>query len=1203
MRNYDPLLHAACVVEEVDIAVDLNHRIFNVRGSVLIIVGTVPASLILVPVFPNVSLNLTIYKSEIKFNINAVAILVNNGHIALSGNQSLGNKVVPFVIDHEPAGADFTEQEVTICFGNIVIYDTGVVAVCSITFNALEFTVNQRVGVTGSGNGSTPINNGITTCAEGTAGITVSSTGNILVIHGYRSMDVTAVPIIVVSGACSSCNHICVLCPSFGITEYALTGEGRSRVIGIGQQTVLNIGNDGNSPELLHVAELLSSICLFTGQGTVGIHVTGLQLPYTNGNRSQNCLALGYNSTGTSDHDGCHILIGIHSVGSLEACCQLHMIQLPGAQAIQVDSNSHALGGIDIGSNKVKIVERTMENAIQSGIMRHQLHGCCIRTGVNSDLANNGGIVAHIIANRELHGVLAISQLHINDCDLTISKGKVNRNTVDVCLGRRSVQTGHIGLNNVCYRSGERQYVGLGGLTVQLGSIIGELICINNAGELRSISVVHCLRVVNGDVIHIESEITDDIAVIGSIITISRAVSVGDIELHNGTGSKLNSSILRCVNGEVVPTGLLEAGYHTGTAGGIIHILTGNSCPRIGGSICIQGTAGDSPTSPETHSLLRNVDPHTNASSVFEDHFLGRTKQRGLHVTGLGRIGVIDPCLHSISTAMYLTVFSSNDIFATLRPYIVILCSFRLAKLQAAGSAILEVEDNLRALTQLDLCNSRNLCIVNQSSLDGRGRSSYTLGGSSKRKAIQATDRRLGDLKDNVIGLQNHFIQANGSGHTELNALIIRNRHRGAVEHKLIGNDNVDRGFAHNLAIYCHLNNSSTGLCTCSKHAVYHSTHGSILHLPSGILGNQSSGTCRANAGSGYLYLRTGSHVYILSLQRSTIERIGGSSQRSDDQTGRNRTLRTIRRTVHDGYVVRTFLTSSKGSRSTAIQVDCGYTALLQHDLCQLVHGTTARERLLTTIQRHKNYLTICGYTNAGTGVTIRIVGTGCICSHILTIPYQHLRTGSGLVNVTLILTGVLGIIDDGSAILQNSKELCIRGGFANLNTIQIRNTGGLTGSHIIEGSVDACNDLVILANELLVRRIRVQLICISNLSRQLLHTELLVNILILVGGLYNNIITSNVGGCHIIYHLLAVLGIRIVNTLRYTGSNGRGRGRKTIVSLGHKFVVCGHGSHRQQAQQHDRSQNKRQNSNKFLVFHVFSPFRSFWGRDLCKPA
>ena len=131
---------------------------------------------------------------------------------------------------------------------------------------------------------------------------------------------------------------------------------------------------------------------------------------------------------------------------------------------------------------------------------------------------------------------------------------------------------------------------------------------------------------------------------------------------------------------------------------------------------------------------------------------------------------------------------------------------------------------------------------------------------------------------------------------------------------------------------------------------------------------------------------------------------------------------------------------------------------------------------------------------------------------------------------------------------------------------------------HIVERRVDTCYNIVVFADEL--RRCRIAVICIcgSDLIGQLGHSKNLVSVLIFIRRLHNNIVSGNIRDGHIIDHLVAVLGIGVVDILFYAGRKGGLGVLEHIVCIRRiVFVViadCRKNRHRHDADKHHYAKN-----------------------------
>ena len=186
------------------------------------------------------------------------------------------------------------------------------------------------------------------------------------------------------------------------------------------------------------------------------------------------------------------------------------------------------------------------------------------------------------------------------------------------------------------------------------------------------------------------------------------------------------------------------------------------------------------------------------------------------------------------------------------------------------------------------------------------------------------------------------------------------------------------------------------------------------------------------------------------------------------------------------------------------------------------------------------------------------IVITGGTGSNIFAVTNEPLGTGSGLPDGAFavfidVVTKVFCIVDNGSlSVLQDSKEVIIATR-TERHAVNESDANRLTGGHVVKGRVYARNNIIVLADEVLIVRVGVLLIGICDLTSQLVHTHNAVFMLLQIRGLHHHVVAGNVRSGHIVDHLLAVLGIGIVDVLLYAGSQRGFSVLEHIVSLGHK--------------------------------------------------
>ena len=255
-------------------------------------------------------------------------------------------------------------------------------------------------------------------------------------------------------------------------------------------------------------------------------------------------------------------------------------------------------------------------------------------------------------------------------------------------------------------------------------------------------------------------------------------------------------------------------------------------------------------------------------------------------------------------------------------------------------------------------------------------------------------------------------------------------------------------------------------------------------------------------------------------------------------QRGTNGTLITIRRTVHDRERIAAFLLRYEGSGTATVQIDCGHTACVQHDLCQFFSTAAGGEGFLTTVQHHQDNLALSGDTHTGAGMTAVIIV--CCAGHDgLSILDQINAAADSLLDLVSIGCVIAGAADHGGSILQNRKEV-FRGDTVIFDTLHDQSTAGGTGGHVVKVCIDTDDRIVVFHIVRRVGRIGVALLGRSHLVGYAGHGPALARIVGMIIGVDAHIIAGNISGRNVVNDLLVVLGQRIVDRLRHAGSDRR---------------------------------------------------------------
>ena len=1035
---------------------------------------------------------------------------------------------------------------------------------------ALQHAVNKVVGMAGCGNRGAPINDGVADLAVGTVGVTSLGAGGSLVIDCGCGMDMPTVPGCLISHTFFGLYHELLDSPSLGIAVNLFTSKGLGSAVGQGYSTLLDADFHGDPPVLVLALKPCVGVFVTFFKNTSAANLASniVQLPNADRDGNQSLLTGQLGLTGLSDGQMQDLIGSIIGISSRKALGHFHVIQFPLVHAVEVQSSSYSLNIGDVSCNNIHIIERTEENTIQRFIVRNDLHTGLLTRG-NIHLANNGGIIALLIADGELDGMLACGEnsaaIH---SDRIVAESAGNFVAVHIGLGSRCIDTGGIGLFGILsHHRGEVNRIVGNGSTICQGSGIGHAVSrIVHAREDWSFTIFHNGGIVHSDIINVDSEVAVDVRILLGIVAVRCAVTVRDVKLHAVIAITPHStSVLAEIAGQVVPAGLVEGINDTGAASSIIYGIAGDGIAgNIYGSILVdRGNGVQYPAGPKANILVRNVNPHTNALCANQRAvtFLTlhrRTEQCGHHISGFLRIGVVNIDPQRIVTVVNLTIFRISNKSVAVGQVVIIT---DVSGLKTIGRAVLKVEEDLGPLAKSQGCFGSQVGINKLSSNGGTGHTGCLL---ACRKA-QATDRTSSLIRQSeheIGGIGHDFIQSVGCNHFQCGSLAVGNRNGLVAELDGIRNDHMDGGFTNYIALIDQLHHGIAGSAVGSKHAIFNGSQSAVCQLPGDRLRDFSRGACGADAHGRNVDSGAGCYIAVFRSQNRRRKYIGGNCSGSNNQSCGNGTLGTVRRPVNNRHGVGSSLTCRIGGGAAAVQVDGSNAASLQHNLRQLMHTAAAGERLLTTIQNHRDNLAVSGDTYAGTGVPVGIVGTGCAGSYILPITDKPLGASHSLPDGTLtvfvhIISNVLGIVNDCClAILQDSKEVIIAIGTEG-HAINVSNAHGLAGCHVVEGRVDTGNNIVVFADILSVIRITVLLIGVRDLVGQLLHAQHTVFVLVQVRGLDNHIVTGDVRGGYIVNHLLAVLGIGVADVLCHTGRNRGSSARKNIMGFGHESIVC----------------------------------------------
>ena len=1142
---------------------------------------------------------------EVTANQHAIleqVVVTVNGIRTVNGSVGLGAEVVLITLLSLPAGNEVTgdhEVEVAAC-----LHDT--VGVQSLAASADELVADDLVGVAGSGNGGTEVCDGLTGLAVGTAGVAVLGTGGSLVLncHGDRhvgsacgvvlmSLDtvvVTAVPIgvprlvtdVVHTGGTGGGVRVTA---QLGIDLNGGACEGSGGAVSEGNDTAVDLHVDIHGQDL--VALLVVGIHPDLTDVTGDSH-DGIQLPGTDRDGNQSGLAGQLHVTGLGNGHGSDLLVLNQGVGCGEALGHIHVIQMPSGDVVQV--KGHGDGGhvLDGSCNHVDVVQGAEEDAISIGIMSDDLYGSVVNR-VDHDLADDGGVVAHLIADGKLHDVATINQLHVVQSHLGVTApnqliGVVH--VVDVDLTGSGVDTGVVGLGHVLsHGSGEADGVGGNGLTVQGETLVHTGSQEHHVAELRRLAVINCRGVVDGDVINVEGVITVDVVVLTVNVAVL-AVLLADVELQEGVvGTEAGVLEGADINGDVVPAGLLHSVHEANL--GLLSGADSDAGVTAGGGACV-GTVGvhavQGRIDTQTNSLVGNVDPHTDGLRVGKDLGLAEV-QATQREAGLQGIGEIDLNAHGVLTVADVAVVGVGQEGLAAHADVVVVGSGAAEEAMEIG--VLEVVNDFGALTQSQLTGSGHGLVQNQSGGQDGGGICQLGGNGGEGQTVEGTQSGIGHGQLHVVGLHNDLIGIVVSGHTDLNRLAVRNNVGGRVELDGGRNHDLEVNGTHLNALVVSGHGGDTSGAVGGEHAI---GEGAVDSREGQALGGQGSGCTgginaldgHGNGGTGGDHIIGSGHGHMVELTGSL--RIGHHDDTVDGGTGS-----TVGGDVTERVVRLTLALGQELGGSAAVTVDSPDTAQSQHGLAQLVGGQTNSVGGVTTLGLADNQSTVGLDTDHGTVGCIGTVHTG---SDQLTVLDDEAEVaGHSLPLVAMKSLGAVTKLElDRTVILLGDGQIGLRvavesGGCENLTVPHHEATGSLVV--VCQSSVHTADDVVAQLVTVVVH------LLLHDLSRP-------------IGGIGQILVDGIVGrqnadvgvvGVNLnhVQDLSASTVIVVDNDLRLDRAV-----TKYIVILGDYVVViaglglfigCGQHADRNQREHHDHAQNECNDLSKDSFLHLFLSF------------
>ena len=1004
------------------------------------------------------------------------------------------------------------------------------------TARALEDAVGQDKRMSGCRGFGTEVNNRMAHVAVGSAGVTRFRAGCRFVGKGGDGMGVSAVPRCLVRFSFFGLNHELSNCPCLGVTVNFFSGKGFGLTVCQSDLPLLDADFHSNPPVFITVFKPLVRILISLFENLVAsadLAADVVELPHAHRNGKQRTFTGCAYRPRSFDRQGENLVGSVISIGYRKAVRDDHVIEDPLVHAVEVENGADLLNACDISSNNVHIIERTEENAVKRCVLRNHFDQSAV-TGRDVYLADHGRVITLFVADRELDRVQTGTQ---NDAavhgDNAVFVGTGDLVSVHIRFCRSGVDSGRVGLLHIVGNHRCKVHFIPGDVcTVRQHLRVRHVIRrIRHIRENRRLAVVDRRGIVKGDLIHINREVAGDVRMLLGKIFVRRAVTVGNVELHEVVTVIPDKTLVFAeVTAQIVPARFGKGVDNSGTAGTAVQRVARDR--RFRGNIrAVLVHVGDGeqhPAHPETHILVGNINPradrlHTGIISCIVLTGSG-TVQSGHLIAGFPVVGIIDVDAERVITAVHLAVFPRRDKGAALRKIIVIL---GISGLKAARRSVFKIENDLRALAE---CHP-----------GGRGHSGgkegRTYGGpgnagrfrtGSEFHSVEGSGIHIRKFKEEVRFTCHNLVNAVFCNHRKFHGFSVRNgngfrrKTQGFRNHRM--QSHAADGFS---VIFCRDHNIAG--CRRGQFAVLVCTVDDTVGQPfgnfCGVSGGADADGADGNGGSR-------GQIFVFRRERHVIKGFGCDRGRDDKQTAGDAALRTVGRFVDDDKRILTLRLTSVGHRAAAVEVSRPFTAEVKHDLCLLHEGQTDRFRLLVSVRREDDHLVVLGDTDGLAGIFLGILLIG-IGKHDVSVIHQHFVDSERFLNVPLIGFILGGVADLHGAVLEDRKV----GGFliaGHIVAVHNKHAGGLTCRHIVVGGIDADDDGAVIVR-VACRRFFIES---GDLFGQFGHAVRRV-VHVFVGGEKSHRVHRHVDGCREHFYLFTVFVVNGINVLGDTACQG----------------------------------------------------------------
>ena len=613
--------------------------------------------------------------------------------------------------------------EPTVCHNDSIYinFAIGIYTTKQFVTSTPQYSSHRFIAMTSCRNNRTPINYRITNLTEGSARVTIGSTSCLTISHSRYSvlMPAFASSSLGVEPCLSAFHRLSgVVCEEqLCVNKKCLHAEGVLGLVNESYNTLLKSEFNALCPYST-VTYQPSGSCEF-----VTLISCVLSCPCTNRECKESRLTCRNYITSLLDDDCSDIVILLDGVRNSKACCNLHTIEFPRACVIHIEYKFNLFDCLDIGGNNIHPIERTNQDAVCSGIPRNNLNSSIVACS-NYNTTGSPRFIAHLISNGELNSMITNRKIYATKCNLTICIITFYLLTIDISLSGCSIDANSVSKRSVLYYCNfERRIAVVDNLTIHSCKALGNRVCYHGVREDRSFTIINSSRVIQCDIINIECILTVYVRLSNIVIVVVSCVSC------------------TVINRDVDVVELIVRGLRCDVMPALVELkeLTVTIVCRTNLHLNVT-------------SIIRNIQPETDSYCICTIN-CGECKVQSM-VTGFENLCEITLNSQCVVTVLYLTScrIHNGDISTlvlTMVPVVTVIVCYLTVRacgavltvvcvdLPACEILILEIVNDLRTLTQAQVCCSRNL--TNCSSQQ-RACCSNTFLTSGEVEAVNSTD-------------------------------------------------------------------------------------------------------------------------------------------------------------------------------------------------------------------------------------------------------------------------------------------------------------------------------------------------------------------------------------------------------------------------------------------------------------------------------